>query len=59
MATNSVFSKVTRYGDYTDPKQNHKDSARNTEQYHLVHCRINNGRKHSGSKNIHTLRMYR
>ena len=59
MATPSAWVKTTPYGNYMDPKQNHKECNRNTEQYNLVHCVKNNYRHHSGSKSIHTLRMYK
>ena len=53
------WKKTTPFGDYKDPEQNHKENVRNTEQYHLVHSARNQNRRHPGSKNIHTLRMYK
>lgn len=47
------------YGNYLDPKQNHKDPNRNTEQYHLVNRARYNDIKHPGSKSIKQLRSYK
>lgn len=55
------WKKTTPFGDYKDPKQNHKENVRNTEQYNLVRhqMRMFLFKKHVGSKSIHTLRMYK
>ena len=49
--------KITPFGDFKDPKQNHKDVNRNTEQYHLVHLCSKFMRK-AGSKNMKALRSH-
>ena len=61
MPTPSTWVKTTPFGDYKDPKQNHKENVRNTEQYNLVRRLMNmfTFMKHAGSKSIHTLRMYK
>lgn len=57
MPTPHVWVKITPFGDYTDPKQNHKDISRNTEQYHLVQLvKKSCPGRHPGSKGIHALR---
>lgn len=58
MPTPSTWVKITPFGDYKDPKQNHKVST-NTKQYSLVQRACKYGRKHAGSKRINTLRMYK
>ena len=57
MSTTSTWKKVTPFGDYNDPEQNHK-------VYHSHHQDlVNRVRKlyyrHPGSKSMHTLLMYR
>ena len=55
--------KTTPFGDFRDPKQNHKDVNRNTEQYHLVHKLVRilrfSSRRHFGSKSMHALRSHK
>ena len=55
------WKKITPFGSYTDPEQNHKENVRNTEQYNLVRRvrKLFPFRKHVGSKSIHSLRMYK
>ena len=61
MPTPSTWVKITPFGSYTDPEQNHKENVRNTEQYNLVRrvMKLFTFRKHVGSKSINTLRMYK
>lgn len=49
--------KTTTFGNYLDPKQNHKDKSKNTEQYNLVRM-ARKFLRHPGSKSLKVLRTH-
>ena len=46
------------YGNYNDPKDNHKDKDKNDQQKFLIHSAQQFGCRHAGSKNIKKLKLY-
>lgn len=50
--------KTSEYGDYRDPKQNHKREFVNPAYTNAVRCAQLAGVKHPGNKKYHALRRW-
>lgn len=50
--------KTSEYGDYRDPKQNHKREFVNPAHTQAVRVAWKNGVKHPGSKKYHALKRW-